>query len=178
VISSPGGPGRATLRGVIRLALVGTGLVALAGCARATLPYTPAQQPAGATLSAAYLVVGDRLRIEIDTDGRRLEEAVILRPDGTAVQPQAIEPAPASPTGYPAGVGIGIGGGSFGGGVGVGTGVSVGFPIGSGSGGRLEGTTLAWFPLAQAGSAPWRIHVKVAGAGPAVIVVGGPAPGQ
>jgi hypothetical protein len=37
-----------------------------------------------------------------------------------------------------------------------------------------QGTTIAWFPLAPAGPAPWRVYVKLAGIEPTTIVVGGP----
>jgi hypothetical protein len=152
-------------------------VLVLAGCATTTLPYTPAQQPSGAKVSAAYQLVGDQLRVELATEGRRVEEAKIVKPDGTEVRPRAIDSGPPAPTGSPVGLGIGIGGGSFGGrgGVGVGTGVSVGVPVG---GSTVEGNTFAWFPIAQAGPAPWQIHVKMAGVEPTVIVVGGPLPKQ
>jgi hypothetical protein len=148
-------------------------LVLLAGCAGTSLPYTPAQQPSGARVSAAYQVVADRLRVELDTDGRRVEEAKILRPDGSELRALAIDAGPPLSTGSP--LSIGIGGGTFGsrGGVGVGTGVSVGMPVG---GGTVEGHTFAWFALDQAGSAPWRVYVKLAGVEPTVIVVGGTLP--
>jgi hypothetical protein len=152
-----------------------TALVAFSGCGT-TLPYTPEQQPPGAKISAAYRIVGDRLGVEIDTDGRRLEEVRILRPDGSALHAQTIEHAP---IGYssPVSVGIGVGGVSGGGGsgVGVGTGVGVGFPVGGGSS-RVQGNTFAFFPLDQIGPAPWRLLVKLEGTGPAVIVVGGTPP--
>lgn len=163
----------------MRASLVVSVLVLLAGCsgATSTLPYRPEQQPGGAQLAAGYSVAGDRLRIEVDTDGRRLEEATILRADGAAINPQTIEHAPLVATGSPVGVGLGIGGGTFGGrsGVGVGTGVSVGIPVGGG-GSRVEGVTVVWFPLDQAGPAPWRLRVRVAGVAPAVIVVGSATP--
>jgi hypothetical protein len=60
---------------VSRLLLIVVSLSLFVGCARSTLPSTPAEQPPGARVSAAYEIIGDRLRIEIDTDGRRLEEA-------------------------------------------------------------------------------------------------------
>ena len=69
-------------------------LVVLAGCSHATLPYQPDPQPHGARVSADYQVVGDRLRVEIDTSGRRLEQAWILKPDGTSVAPQTVENPP------------------------------------------------------------------------------------
>ena len=153
-------------------------LLALAGCASASLPYQPDPQPAGARISAAYQLVGDRLRIEIDTDGRRLEEIRILTAGGTEVRALAIDNPPVVSSGSPVGVGIGVGGGSFGGrgGIGVGTGVSVGVPVGGGST-AIDGHTFAWFALDQAGPAPWRVYMKLAGLPPTVIMVGGLLPG-
>jgi hypothetical protein len=152
-------------------------LVALGGCASASLPYQADPQPDGARISAGYQLTGDRVRIEVDTDGRRLEEAKILRTDGVEVRALAIDNPPVVSSGPPVGVGIGVGGGSFGGrgGIGVGTGVSVGIPVGGGST-SVEGNTFAWFALDQAGPAPWRVYVKVAGVAPVVILVGGPLP--
>jgi hypothetical protein len=150
-------------------------LVAFSGCGT-TLPYTPEQQPPGAKVSAAYRVVGDRLGVEIDTDGRRLEEAKILRPDGSELHAQTIEHAPIA---YSSGAtfGFGIGGVSGGGrsGTAVGTGVGVSAPVGGGSS-HVQGNTFAFFPLDQIGPAPWRLLVKLEGTGPAVIVVGGTPP--
>jgi hypothetical protein len=151
------------------LTLVIPVLLAAAGCASSSLPYKPEQQPAGANVSAAYQVIGDRLRVEIATDGRRLEEASILRPDGSVVPAQTIEHF-VSPGYAPASVGIGIGGGSFGGRGGVATGVGIGVPVGGSSGG--DGPIFAHFPLQQAGSSPWRLRVKLAGVEPAIIVLG------
>ena len=93
-------------------------LLALAGCASASLPYQPDPQPAGAKISAGYQLAGDRLRIEVDTDGRRLEEAKILKANGAEVPATAVDNPPTivSP-GSPVGVGVGVGGGSFGGAV-------------------------------------------------------------
>jgi hypothetical protein len=147
-------------------------LVLVAGCSRATLPYTPVEQPSGAKISAAYQVVGDRLRVEIDTDGQRLEQVWIYRADGTAVAPQAIENAPVVRGPGPT-IGVGVGGGTWGGHGGFGSGVSVGIPVGGGSS-RVEGNSIASFDLGQAGPAPWRVYVKLAGLDPATIVVGGP----
>jgi hypothetical protein len=156
--------------------LVATVLVPLVGCASASLPYTPAQQPPGARVSAAYQIVGDRLRIELDTGGRRVEEVKILVADGAELPAQAIDTAPPVSTGSPFGVGFGLGGGTFGGrgGVGIGTGVSVGVPVGGGS--VVEGNTFAWFPLDRAGPAPWRTSVKLAGVAPVLVLIGGPVP--
>ncbi|HXH82705.1 MAG TPA: hypothetical protein VNN07_07225 [Candidatus Tectomicrobia bacterium] len=150
--------------------LVALALAAVAGCSGATLPYTPEVQPAGADVSAAYRLVGDRLQIEIDPDGRHVEEVVIVRPDGSEVRAVAVDLLPRASGGGPY-VGIGLGGGSFGGrgGIGVGTGVSVAIPPSAPSGGDH---LLAYFPLDQVGPAPWRVRVRLAGAEPVVILVG------
>jgi hypothetical protein len=146
--------------------------VAVAGCSGASLPYRPEIQPSGAKVSAAYAVVGDRVRIEVDTGKRRLEEASIVKPDGSVLQAQAIELGPpTSSSSSP--ISIGIGGGTYGGG--VGTGVGVGFPVGGGLT-TSDGNTYAFFPASQAGPPPWRLNVKLSGTEPVVIVVG-TAPG-
>ena len=149
-------------------------LLVLAGCApAATLPYKPDPQPRGARVSAAYQVVGDRLRIELDTGGRRLEQAWIRKPDGSSVAPEAVD-NPAVVTGPGSSVGVGVGGG-YGGRVGVGTGVSMGFPIGTPPT-RTQGNTVVWFPAATAGTPPWQLYVKLAGTDPTQFPVGGPLP--
>ena len=148
----------------------------LAGCAHATLPYTPDTQPEGARVSAGYQIVADRLRIEIDTDRRRVEDVWIHKPDGTAVRALAIDNAPVV-TGPPPTIGVGVGSGGYRGGIGIGTGVSVGLPVGEGAS-RIEGNTWATFPLDHAGPPPWRLHLKLAGVAPTVIVVGGAVPSR
>src|SRR2546426_6366327 len=147
-------------------------LVVLAGCARATVPYKPEPQPDGAKISAGYQMLADRLRIEIDTDHRRLEDIWIVRSDGNAVRAQSIENAPVV-TGPGPTIGVGVGGASIGRGVGIGTGVGVGVPVGEGPS-RIEGSTFATFPLDQVGPPPWRLHLKLAGVAPTTILVGGP----
>lgn len=154
------------LRALTPLALA----AAVAGCAAGTLPYTPARQPAGFPISADYRVVGDRLRVEIDTGGYRLEEALIVRPDGAGIPAQTIEHPGARGGGSGVGIGIGVGGASRSGSVGIGTGVGVGTTLGGD--GRVGGTTLAWFPLDHAGPGPWRLRVKVVGVQPTDIVLG------
>ena len=147
----------------------------LCGCARATLPYTPEQQPRGARVSAAYQVIGDQLGIEIDTDGRLLEQVWILKPDGTSVPPAAVDAAPVATTPPPT-VGVGaVGSGTSGGRARAGGGIGISFPIGGGSS-RSQGTSFAWFPLARAGPAPWRVYVKAAGVDATTILVGSPRP--
>jgi hypothetical protein len=155
-----------------RPSLIVVALVVLAGCAQASLPYKPEQQPDGAKVSAAYQMLADRLRIEIDTDHRRLEDIWIVRADGTAVRAQTIENAPVV-TGPGPAVGIGVGGASIGRGSAIGTSVGVGVPVGEGPS-RIEGHTFATFPLDQVGPPPWGLHVKLAGVAPPTILVGGP----
>ena len=147
-------------------------LVVAAGCSSMpTLPYYPAHQPPGATVSAAWQLAGNQLRMEIDTGHRRLEEALIVKADGTTVRAQAIEVAPSVTTSSPVGVGIGIGGGSYGSGGGVGTGVDIGFPVG-GTTTVTEGNTFAVFPADEAGPPPWRLNLRLAGTEPLEIRVG------
>ena len=147
-------------------------VLSLLGCASSSLPYKPDVQPRGATISAGYQILADRLRVEIDTDHRRLEDIWIAKPDGTAVRAQTIDNAP-TVVGPPPSVGVGVGGGGYGGGGVFGTGVGVGFPVGSGTP-RIEGPTFASFPLDQVGPPPWRVHVKLAGVEPTTILIGGP----
>jgi hypothetical protein len=149
-------------------------VVSVTGCASTSLPYKPDVQPKGAKISASYQILADRLRVEIDTDHRRLEDIFIAKPDGTAVRALQIDNAP-TVVGPPPSVSVGVGGGSWGGrgGIGVGTGVGVGIPVGAGSP-RIEGPTFASFPLEQVGPPPWRVHVKLVGVEPTTILVGGP----
>ena len=157
---------------LVRLSVVLLAL--LAGCSHATLPYKPDPQPRGARVSAAYQVVGDRLRVELDTDGQRLEQAWIMKPGGVSVAPDGVDNPPVV-TGPPPSISVGVGGASYGRGVGVGSGVGVGVPIGTGPS-RLAGNTIVWFPLAAAGPAPWQLYVKLAGIEPTQFPVGGPLP--
>lgn len=152
----------------------------LGACASSSLnlPYKPEIQPSGATLSAAYTIIADRVRVEIATDGRRLERAQIVRPDGSLLEAQTIEyTPPVGGGGSPVGIGFGIGSfGSMGGGVSTGVGVSTGTMVGGGSSASAVGpTTIASFPLAQAGSSPWRVRVKLQGIDSADVLVGEPA---
>jgi len=123
-------------------------MIALTGCSRATLPYKPVTQPSGVSLSADYVLLADRLRVEVDTDGYRLEDAQITRTDNVSIRPQTIEQPPTT-SASGSSFGIGVGGGSFSGGRGGGVGV---------------GTGVLYFPLDQVGQAPWRLTVRVAGA--------------
>ena len=175
---------RATLDGM-RLARASVVLAMMsvivgAGCSSsrpsAGLPYKPETPVAGAPISAAYTIVGDRLRVEIDTGGRRLERAQIVKPDGAVLDAQTIEyTAPSASYGSPVGISIGIGGFGVGGGGGGGggVGVSTGGVVG-GSGGSPAANTVALFPLEPAGPRPWRVRVTLEGIEPAEILVGSP----
>ena len=159
-------------------AAIGAMLLAMtlgAACSSSTpysgLPYKPEVPVTGAAISAAYTIMSDRLRVEIDTGGRRLERVQIVKPDGAILEAQTIEySAPTGSVGSPLSIGIGIG--SFGRGVGTGVGVSTGGVVGGG--GSAGGNTIASFPLDQAGQRPWRVRVKLEGMEPADIVVGTP----
>src|SRR5262252_8346387 len=100
--------------------------------------------PPAAPVSAAYSVTTDRLRIEIDTGGRRLERAQIVKTDGALLDAQTIEFTQAPSGGsYGSPIGSGIGAGSFapmGSGVGSGVAVSTAGGVG-GSGGGGGGTS-------------------------------------
>jgi hypothetical protein len=113
--------------------------------------------------------------VEIDTDGRQLQDAYIVAPDGNAVRARTIEYPPLAPPSSAVQIGVGFGGGSwgYGGGVGVGSGVSVGAPLGSG---RLHGPTVATFPAAELGPGPWHLRLKLAGLDETAIVLGPPGP--
>jgi hypothetical protein len=150
-----------------RLALLALA-IGLAGCASTSLPYKPESPPAGAAISADYTLLADRLRVEIDTSGSRLEDVQLVKADKKTVRPQTIEQPPIA-SGSGTGIGIGIGGATGGGGVGVGTGVGVSIPVGGSS--RVQGNTIVYFALDQIGPAPWRLSIKVAQTSPAEIVL-------
>jgi hypothetical protein len=145
--------------------------LALGACASASLPFKPEPPAPSRSLSADYMLMADRLRVEIDTDGYRLEDAHIVKADNAVVRAQTVEHPPVG-GGSSTGIGIGIGGASYGGrgGVGVGTGVGVNIPVGSGEP-RVHGNTVLYFPLNQVGEPPWRLSVKVAQTDPAIIVL-------
>src|SRR6266508_3560038 len=68
--------------------------VSLSACSAATLPYKPESPPPDVAISADYMILIDRLRVEIDTGGYRLEDVQIVKADGAAVRPQTIEHPP------------------------------------------------------------------------------------
>src|SRR4030095_3350688 len=132
----------------------------LAGCAASGLRDKPEPPGVGASISADYTVLADRVRVEIDTRGARLEDMQILKPDGAEIRPQTIEyPAFRTHSGMSFGVGVARG-------VGVVTSMPVGEP-------RAEGNTVAYFWLDQLGPAPWRLRAQLGGLGPAFFTLGG-----
>src|SRR2546428_13491357 len=98
---------------MVHRALLVVVLIVLVGCSRATLPYKPEPQPQGARISAGYQIVGDRIRIEINTGGRPLEQVWILKPDGSSLGPQDVGAPPGASNPGP-GVRFGTAGGVYG----------------------------------------------------------------
>jgi hypothetical protein len=144
-------------------------VVMLAGCA-GPLPYRPERQPF--TISADVSVREDRLLVRIDSEGHRVERAVLLRDGETEVGPESLVPPGTSPLGgLSIGLGASGGGGSWGG-------YSVGTGVGVGSGGPYrEVATLAVFRRDGAGPPPWRLRVKVVGVEPVDIMLDPPRSG-
>jgi hypothetical protein len=132
-------------------------ILALAGCA-GSLPYRPERQPFGATISADVRVAEDRLRVEIGSEGYRVEQAVLVQDGDAEIAPEALVPSSAASGGLSIGLGVGAEGWGSGGSHSVGTGI--GIPVGGSGPWR---TTLAVFRLADAGPPPWRLRVKVVG---------------
>jgi len=170
------------MRTTVATSLTGGLLAALllAACSSTSsgLPYKPAVQPPGATVSAAYTIVSDRLRVEIDGRGRRVERAQVVKLDGSVLEAQTIEYTPAAGGGgSPVSIGFGVGSfGNMGGGVSTGVGVSTGGVVGGGGSPSEVGSSIASFPLAQTGPSPWRVRVKLQGTDPVDILVGEPGP--
>jgi hypothetical protein len=121
------------LRGLLALA------VGLSACSAATLPFKRETPPSGNPISAGYVMLADRLRVEVDTGGYRLEDAQVVRTDGAVVRPRTIESPPPGAVSS-VGLGIGMGGTNYGRGsaVGVGTGVGMEVPVGTSN--RVQGT--------------------------------------
>ena len=146
-------------------------VLGLVGCASASgLRYKAEAPGVGAPVAADYTVLADRVRVEIDTRGTRLEDIQVVKADGTAIRPQTIEyPGYYSNSGLSFGVGMGRS--TYGGGGGVGTGVGFGtsFPVGDAV---ADGNTVAYFALDQVGPAPWRVRAQLSGLGPAFFTLG------
>src|SRR5262245_59283374 len=149
-------------------------LIVLASCARAPLAYKPEPHPPGVRNSAAYEIVAERVRIEINTSGRPLEQVWILKPDGSSLGPQEVE-APAVTANSGPSVSFGAAGTTWGHRSSGATGAGVSIPFGGGTS-RVDANTIAWFPLVTAGPPPWQLYVKLVGIVPATFTVGGPPP--
>src|SRR5262245_26139926 len=138
------------------------------------LPFRPERQPAGITISADVRVTGDRLRVEIDSEGYRVERAMLVRDGDAEVTAEALVPPTA---GFAGGVSVGLGGGA------AGSGSGGSYSVGGGVGIPLDrpaprATTMAVFRLDDAGPPPWWLRVKVVGIEPVDILLdpGHPAP--
>src|SRR5262249_32298499 len=71
----------------------------------AGLPFKP-ETPPGSAISADYMMLADRVRIEVDTGGYRLEGGQLVGTDGAVVRPQT---SGSSPPGTGGRIGVGIG---------------------------------------------------------------------
>jgi hypothetical protein len=153
-----------SMRALVILAL------GLSACATPTFRYRPEPPLADSSISADYMLMDERLRVELDTGGYRLLDAQILKGDGSSVRPQTVEQPPAG-SGSSVGFGFGVGGANVGrgGAVGVGTGVGMEIPVGSGT--RVQGITVLYFALDQIGPAPWRLSATIAETNPAAVIV-------
>ena len=151
---------------------IGRGLLVLAvglsACSTATLPFKP--ETPGSAVSADYIILADRVRVEVDTGGYRLEDAQLLTAAGGVVRPFAIESPPPG-SGSSIGLGIGMGRTTYGRGsaVGVGTGIGTEMPVGTGN--RVQGHTVLYFGLDQTGPPPWRLTLKAAETSPVTIAL-------
>jgi hypothetical protein len=99
-------------------------VVMLAGCA-GRLPYQPERQPFGATISADVRVTEDRLRVEIGSEGYRVERAVLVRNGDAEIAPEAVVPSSVASGGLSIGLGVGAEGWGSGGSYAVGTGIGI-----------------------------------------------------
>src|SRR5262249_40981361 len=135
-----------------------------------TFRYRPEPPLSGSSISADYMLMADRLRVEIDTGGYRLLDAQILKSDGSAVRPQTVEQPPAG-SGSRVGLGVGMGGATYGRGGAVGVGPGMGMEIPMGTNTRAQGITVLSFALDQIGPAPWRLSATIAETTPAAVIV-------
>ena len=132
-------------------------------CSSPSLAYKPDMQPKGATLSADYRLLQDRLDVAVETDGRRLEDAYLVLP-GSVLRPSSVSDPVFDRDRIGLGVGIPF--------TPVGVGLGPGIPVGDE---KARGETHAYFPADAAGPGPWRLHVKVAGTAPVDITLPQPA---
>ena len=142
-------------------------LLAQAGCA-SPLPFQPERQPFGATISADVRVVEDRLQVEIDSEGYRVEWAVLVDDVGATLAPIALIPPTLAGGRGGLSIGLGLGAARSGSGGSFSVGSGVGIPVGSA---RTSANTLVLFPLDQLYPPPWRLRVKVVGVEPVDILL-------
>jgi hypothetical protein len=136
-----------------------------AGCNTYNLRYQAQPQPKNAHLYADFTPLQNAVGFTIDTDGGRIEEVFVRRPDGAIVHPtNLVYPGFGRASGIFPGVGVGAGH--------VGVGLGAGIPIGPE---EARGPTSATFGQPDLGPPPWELHVKIRGLPEAIIPgVGGP----
>lgn len=144
---------------VLSFALVAAALV---GCGPKKLQYEPDPFIKSAKLlSADYTELDNKLMVEVNTDGFRIDQIWIAVAGGVDVKPSQIE----YQTGGGGGVGFGVGVGGGGGGIGVGAGTG-------GGGGHITGITKVFFDKAAIGPAPWNMQIKLMSMPRTTIVLG------
>lgn len=158
-----------------KVALMLTVLLAVSGCGAAHLPYRPDPGAENAPpVSADYQLTQDRLYVYVESQGWRVDSAMLVSAEGTelpalkTVRPKSV---PAPRIGVGAGVGVGTGSLRRSGGVGVGIGAGVGTET-------RGGQTVAIFDAEEAGPGPWQLHVQIAGFPVAKITLPAPEPGD
>lgn len=134
----------------------------LAGCGPQKLRYEPDPFIKSAKLlSADYTELADKLKVEVNTDGFRIDQVWVAVAGGGDVKPTQIE----YDKGGGGGVGFGVGVGGGGGGVGVGAGAN------TGRGENIQRVYL-YFDKAAVGPAPWSLQIKLMSMPRTTIVLG------
>jgi hypothetical protein len=149
------------MRAVSCVAVLGAAV--LGGCSSAKLRCEPDIFVSEARhLSADYIELQDKLLVEVNTDGYRIDQVWITTPGGD-VKPVQIEYETGRRGGT--GFGIGVGAGSDGSGVGVGVGTD------TGGYGYITGNTKLYFERAAVGAPPWTMPIKLMGLARTTIVL-------
>jgi len=144
---------RAFMSGTWAAAAVVVMAATLAGCASSKLRCEPKPFVSEARLlSADYIELQDKLLVEVNTDGYRIDQVWIAAAGGD-VKPVQVE----YETGRGGGVGFGVGVGSDGSGVGVGVGTD------TGGRGHITGNAKLYFERSALGAPPWTMPIKLMG---------------
>ena len=153
-----------TMRALVILAL------GLSACATPTFRYRPEPPLADGSISADYMLMADRLRVEIDTGGYRLLDAQILKV-GRLRRSPADGRAAAGGQRLERRVRIRGGRDELRAGRSGRRRYRSGHGDSHGSGTRVQGTTVLYFALDQVGPAPWRLSATIAETNPAAVIV-------